>query len=73
MILVSLTKELTWAITANPENEHKKLIIPNFRGNERESVEIMLQPFVISMLPKNKQYKVPRGKLKKVSKCSIIV
>ena len=28
-----------------------------------ESVDIILQPFVISILPKNIEYKVPEGKL----------
>lgn len=52
-IFVSETNELTCAIIASPEKEHKKLMILTFNGIDIERLEIILHPFVISMLPKN--------------------
>ena len=52
-ILVELTNELTWVITAKPEKEHKKLIMLIFSGNCKSSLDNILQPLVISILPRN--------------------
>lgn len=61
--LFSLIKELTWAIMHNPEKEHNKLIILSFKHNPRLDAEIKLHPFVISILPKNNEYKEFFGRL----------
>lgn len=56
-MLSLLINELAWAIIHNPENEQRKLIILNFIGRIRVDVATMLHPFVISILPKNIEYK----------------
>lgn len=71
-IFVSETNELTCAIIASPEKEHKKLMILTFNGIDIERLEIILHPFVISMLPKNIPQRVPEAKLIKCSKLSKI-
>ena len=69
-MLLLFTNELTWAIIARPENEHKKLIIANlkFRGILR--LHVMLQPLVISILPKNNAYKEFSGR---ENSCSVFL
>ena len=68
--LLLLTIELTWAITDKLENDKIKLIMLNFRLMDILDAEINLHPFVNSILPKNKLYKVPDGNLTKFSKIS---
>ena len=50
-----------------PENEAKKLIIANLKCIDMELDEIMLQPFVSSILPRNVPYNIFLGILNKFS------
>lgn len=68
---VDPTNELTWAIIAMPENEHKKLIRLSFRGIEIDKDASRLHPLVISILPSNTEYRVSWGILKKYSRLLI--
>ena len=66
--LCLLIKELTWAIIDSPEKEHKKLIILSFNGIVNVELAIILQPLVISILPRKSAYIESLGKLKNDSK-----
>ena len=62
-----LMKELTWAIIHNPEKEHKKLMMLSFKESERSDWEIKLHPLVISILPRNNEYRELFGVLNRSS------
>lgn len=54
-------KEDDWAIIDKPEKEQRKLISPSLIDVEKPDELIILQPFVISILPKKREDKAPVG------------